>query len=213
MNKFINKNKAVLLLFLVTLLYSLYKCSNPNVITLERIEFVDSVGTYHQIYQEEDFKALKEENKALYDSLKECKDQITYLIQFKAKNEYSTGKVLINEESDTITESHTYEYTNEPNDTMKYNLKINSEKEPNWYSLDITTNNQYTIVNKTYDDGNNHITIDGSGDISDVTVFKKKEKRKFWDRFSYGPSVTVGYDPINNRIGTVVGVSVTFNLK
>lgn len=179
----------------------------------DSIEYVDTMGTYHKVYYEDDFKALKDENRALYDSLKKCKDEITYLIQFNAKNQYSTGVVHTSQETDSVVEAVTYEYTNEPNDTMNYTLRINAEKEPNWYSLDITTNNRYTIVNKTYDDGQNHLTIEGDGDISDVTVYKKKEKRGFWDRFSFGPGVTVGYDPINRNFGTTVGVTATFDLK
>lgn len=200
---------------MVLVLYLLLSSVRKDTITsVEKIEYVDTLGTYHKIYAEEDFKALKNENKALYDSLKKYKDQIDYLVKFKVKNDYSTGTVYTSsEDADTTVESHTFEYTNEPNDTMRYKLKINSEKEPNWYSLDITTNNEYTIINKSYDDGTNHITIDGNGEVSDVTVFKRKEKRGFWNRFSIGPGVTVGYDPINNRFGTTVGVSVSFDLK
>lgn len=216
MKEFLKSNKALLLsLLVVAVLYGIYKCTNDSntSVVKEKIEYVDDTGTYHKLYDENDFNKLKKENKALYDSLKKYKDEITYLIQFKVKNDYSTGKVIVNEELDSTIESHTYEYTNEPNDTMRYNLKINSVSEPNWYSLDITTNAQYTIVNKTYDDGTNHITIDGDGEISDATIFKKKEKRKLWDRFSFGPGITVGYDPIRGNMGVVVGVSATFDLK
>ena len=64
-------------------------------------------------------------------------------------------------------------------------------------------------------DGPNHLIVDGgnSGTISDVTVFKKKEKRKFLDRFSFGPAVTCGYDVINKQWGVMGGVSITFDLK
>lgn len=210
------KNNILPLIFVIMLVcvYFLGRCSATNNTEIEeKIEFTDNVGIYHQIYQEEDFKSLKNENKSLYDSLKKYKDEISYLIQFKARNEYSTGKVVVNEDTTENVESYTYEYTNEPNDTMTYSLKINAEKEPNWYSIDITTNNQYTIINKSYGDGNNHVTIEGDSEISDVIVYKKKEKRGFWNRFSFGPGVTAGYDPVNNRFGVVAGVTVSFDLK
>lgn len=205
--------RVLLPIVAVVILYSLYRCKSADVPKVEKIEYVDSVGTYHELYYEDDFESLKKENKALYDSLKKYKDEITYLIKFKVKNEYSTGVVHTGEEENDSVESQTFEYTNEPNDTMRYNLKINAEKQPNWYSIDITTNSEYTIVNKTYENGQNHATIEGDGEISDVTIFKKKEKRKFWDRFSIGPGVTAGYDPINNRMGLTVGVTASFDLK
>jgi hypothetical protein len=74
--------------------------------------------------------------------------------------------------------------------------------------------NKFTIVNKE-EGGANHITIkpDNGGTITDPTVWKKKEKRSFSDRFSFGPAVTAGYDPLRKEWGVVVGVSVTLDLK
>ena len=92
-------------------------------------------------------------------------------------------------------------------------FNINSYTEPNWYSLNVKTKNKFTIVNKE-EDGINHITIGSSnkGNISNVTVFNKKEKRKFLSRFSVGPSVTAGYDIVNKQWGITAGASVTFDL-
>jgi hypothetical protein len=74
---------------------------------------------------------------------------------------------------------------------------------------------KFTIVNKSkYDSNINHITIgsQGSGEISDVTVFKKKEKKKLMDRISIGPGATAGYDPINKNWGVMVGIGVSYDL-
>ena len=187
---------------------------------IDEIEIVDTTGTYHKVYYEKKFKELKKENKELYDSLKQYKDKISYLVQFSHENKYNTGEVhtkpivkdsAINNENKV---AKTYEYTSEPNDTFQYKLNVNSFTEPNWYSIQATVKNKYTIVNKEYEDVN-HITIkpDDGGTISDVTVWKKKEKRSFWDRFSFGPGVTAGYDPINKQFGVVIGASATFDLK
>ena len=43
-----------------------------------------------------------------------------------------------------------------------------------------------------------------------VEITKYIEKRK---RFSYGPSITVGYDPVNNNFGMMVGMSVFFDIS
>jgi hypothetical protein len=74
--------------------------------------------------------------------------------------------------------------------------------------------NKFTIVNKE-EGGMNHTTIqpNNGGTISDVTVWKKKEKRSFWDRLSIGPGATLGYDPLRKEWGMTVGVTGTFDLK
>lgn len=43
-----------------------------------------------------------------------------------------------------------------------------------------------------------------------ATIEKYIEKRK---RFSYGPSITVGYDPLNKNFGMMVGMSVFFDIS
>lgn len=213
MKEFLKHNWLPLLILVVWVLYAIivYIDTHRTNGIIEHIEYVDTSGNYHKMFYEAEFNELKKENKALYDSLKKYKNQVTYLIQFNDKKEYTTGQVDICE--DTTNTSTTFEYTNEPNDTMRYNLKINADKEPYWYSLDITTNTEYTIVNKRYDDGLNHTIIEGGGEISDVTVYKKKEYTKFIDRFSFGPSIGVGYDPVNKRITPMIGVGVTFDLR
>ena len=175
-------------------------------------EYVDSANVYNKIYTDEEFKSLRKENKKLYDSLKASKNQINYLLQFKYDKSYSSGKVDIGNKAPSL-EAKDYVYESTKNDSFEYKLTINSEKEPNYYKLDARFKEKFTIVNKNQD-GMNHTTIqgDGKGDIKDVTVFNKKQKTKFADRFSVGPSVTFGYDPIHKNIGCMVGVSLTYNL-
>jgi hypothetical protein len=219
------KNKCLiivlsLLLVIAALIgYTHYKIENSYK-KLNEIEFKDSLNKYNKIYYETTINELKKTNKQLYDSLDASKNMIDFLVQFNAKQEYKTGKVIIKHDTTYIDttktkDAKTFEYTNvNPNDTMNYKLKINSTEEPNWYSLDISTSTKYTIVNKDYGNNTNHITIDGGNnttDITDVTVFKKK-KKTFWSRFGVGPSVTAGYDVINKNFGVMPGVSVTYDL-
>lgn len=191
---------------------------------IEEVEYYDSLNNYNKVYYSKTFKELKKENKELYDSLKQYKDKIDFIVQFTHEKNYQTGKIETKPNIvdsviyDTIKVSETlmaktYEYNSEPNDTFQYKLNINSYTEPNWYSLNVRTKNKFTIVNKE-EDGINHITIGSSnnGNISNVTVFNKKEKRKFLSRFSVGPSVTAGYDMINKQWGIMAGASVTFDL-
>lgn len=167
------------------------------------------------------------QNKELYDSLKDYKDQVAYLVQFTHEKHYSTGKVstkpIIKDSIvyDTIPitvpqVAKTFEYLSEPNDTFQYKLNVNSFTEPNWYSIQAKVKNKFTIVNlQAEEDGLNHLIIDGGNNstITNVTAFKKKEKRKFWDRWSVGPAVTAGYDIINKQWGVTAGASLTFDLK
>lgn len=192
---------------------------------IDEIEYTDSTGTYNKLYYEAKFASLKKQNKELYDSLKQYKDKIDYIVQFYHEKEYNTGQVhakpniIDSVVYDTIPYTvppiaKTYEYTSEPNDTFQYKLNVNSFTEPNWYSIQAKVKNKFTIVNKE-EGGMNHITIEpgNGGTITNPTVWKKKEKRSLWDRFSFGPGVTAGYDPINKQFGVVVGASATFDLK
>lgn len=222
------KCKLILLLLLIANLVGLFfviQKENKTNREIEEIEYIDSLNKYHKIYYEGKISDLKKENKALYDSIKSEKDKISYLLQFTASQTYSTGKVYTKKvvEYDTIyqdriieenLEAMTYEYTNEQNDTMNYTLKVNSEKEPNWYELDFSISKQFTIINKDYGDGINHVVIDGgqSTDISDVTVFKKKEKKSPFRNFAIGPSVSYGYDFQHGKFGPTVGIGITYNI-
>ena len=214
---------TILLIAIGLLCFTQYKLAQTKK-KIDEIEFKDSTNTYNKVYYETSIKELKKKNRQLYDSLEASKDRIDYLVQFTAKQEYNTGKVIIKKQTvhDTVfvdslqfADSKTFEYTNvNPNDTMTYKLQINAKEEPNWYSLNIKTNTQYTIVNKEGENGQNHITIGGNtgnSDISNVTVFKKK-KKTFWNRFGIGPSITAGYDLTHKEWGIMAGASVTYDL-
>lgn len=188
------------------------------------IEYVDSMNNYNKLYYDGKFKELKKVNKELYDSLKDYKDMVSYLVQFKYEKQYSSGIVHTKPKGqnvirdtvykERVLEPRNFEYNSEPNDTFQYKLVINSEMEPNWYSISARIKEKFTIVNQSDDSGLNHITIggQGGGNVSDVTVFKKNEKKKFKDRFTVGPSLTTGYDLINKKWGIMAGASVTFDL-
>ena len=227
--KFYEKYSSWIIAILIVLIIGLVAYFNYELQKkqkqIDEIEFTDTTGTYHKIYYEKKFKELKKENRELYDSLKKYKDKIDYIVQFYHEKEYNTGQVhtkpniIDSVVYDTILVSvpqiaKTYEYLSEPNDTFQYKLNVNSFTEPNWYSIQAKVKNKFTIVNKE-EGGANHITIkpENGGTITDQTVWKNKEKRNFWDRFAFGPSVTAGYDPINKQWGIMVGASATFDLK
>lgn len=216
----------VIVLFLITcgLLWFSYNVKSESRKLVEEVEYYDSLNRYNKIYYSKAFDVLKSENKHLYDSLKQYKDKIDYIVQFYHEKEYNTGHVTTKPKIkdstvyDTIPVvipqiAKTYEYTSEPNDTFQYKLNVNSFTEPNWYSINAKVKNKFTIVNKE-ENGQNHITIDpeNGGTISNPTIYKRENKRKVWSRFSVGPSVTAGYDVVNKQWGVMAGASVTFDL-
>lgn len=215
----------VLLIIIIAGLYAhnTYKTNNERKL-IEEVEYYDSLNRYNKIYYSKTFNDLKNENKQLYDSLKKYKDKIDFVLEFSHESSHSTGNVTtkpIIKDSvvhDTVPLivpqiAKTYEYKNEQADTFQYKLNVNSYTEPLWYSLDVKIKNKFTIVNKS-DGESNHITIhpDNGGTIVDVTTFKNKEKRSFFDRISVGPSITAGYDIVSKHWGIMAGGSVTLDL-
>ena len=209
----------VIVMFIVTLLLLVlcHRKVDESSALVEEVEFLDSTRTFHKLFYSSEIESLKNKNAALYDSLREYKEKVNHLLQFTYEKEYDSGKVIVAKERDTVEvkgEPKTFEYESTPTDTLQYKLAINADSEPNWYSLHIKVKETFTIVNKE-DDGANHLTIEteNKGNIRDVTAFEKKlDRRKFVDRLSVGPAVTVGYDPFNRNFGMVVGVGVAFDL-
>lgn len=204
---------GILFCVIAFLSVKIYNMNKQSKICIEQIhKHDDDTGRYSVIFHDQTIASLKKTNKDLYDSLQVYKDKVDYLLKFKYEKEYSTGTVTIDTIKKDTSDVKVFEYGNNNNDTLNYNLKIGSTVEPKWYKLDLKLSNEFTIVNKR--DGDlNETTIfpSNNGNISDVTVFKKK--KKFWDNFSIGPSVNAGYDIINKQFGVNVGISVTYKLN
>lgn len=217
---FFKKNKywiGTILLMLVSfgIIFYAYDINERTKREIDELEGIDSLKTYYKLYYEKEFASLKNENRELYDSLKAYKNTIDYIIQFTHEKEYSTGTVQVRHDTvykkeDIPQYPSTYEYKGEMNDTFNYKLTLNSLVEPNWYNITAKVKEQFTIVNKRDENsGQNLVTIHPSngGDIENVTVFKKKKNNH---RFYYGPSITAGYDPINNKFGVMGGFGVLY---
>lgn len=223
----ISKEKAfkilnvIILGLIIGMMFFVCKKSDHTKELVDGVEAIDSTNTYSKVYYDTEISNLRKKNKELYDSLQVNRDKVSYLLQFKYQKEYTTGVVHVKDKNQTSTEQttiptieekdSTYTYSSVPNDTMMYKLQVNSSREPNWYSLNVKMSDRFTIVNKSDDNGLNVITIDpqNNGSISDVTTFKKKQKKTFFQHFHVGPSVTAGYDPINKQWGVMIGVGVT----
>ena len=161
LRKFYDKYSSWMIALLIVIIIALCACINyklkENIKLIDEIEYVDSANQYHKYYYETKFKELKKTNKELYDSLKQYKDKITYLIQFTHEKDYNTGvintkpnivdtNIKDSMKVDTPLVAKTYEYMSEPNDTFQYKLNVNSYTEPNWYSIQAKVKNKFTIV-------------------------------------------------------------------
>ena len=107
----------------------------------------------------------------------------------------------------------TFTYESEPNDTFEYKLRINADKEPYWYDLDAKVKDKITLANMKTDGSDvNQLSIksDIKAEIGNVTTFNKQQKESFLKHFKVAPSVTFGYDVLNNNMGIVVGVSLSY---
>lgn len=174
---------------------------------------LDEKYRYEKIYYDHSLQELKKQNKELYDSIAHIKN-LDYAVQFKYKHIYHIDTVYI-ENKDSIKNTtqilpFIYENTNK-NDSINYKLTIGAEKEPKWYTLDIDVGEEFLLYNKN-NKGINQGFIDSkyNGNISDVTFFKNK--KRFKDRFVYGPHIGCGYDVLNNNISLTIGFGITFDI-
>ena len=183
-------------------------------------------GVVQKANFDRDFKELKKENKELYDSLKQYKDQIDFLTQFNYNKKYKTDtvwatktvfktpeeKIVYIEKMKSDTTVKTYRYANDKNDSINYKLEVGSRTEPVWYTVDVSVSDKFTIVNKKENGVNfTEIKSENKGEITNVTAFNKKEKR-IWNKIAIGPSITYGYDFNSKKFAPTVGISVTYNL-
>ena len=216
MRNYVNYLSYFLLVLVIGILtfhnYRLNKKINDEIIMLQKTNEESKVHT--TIYYDQIIESLKKSNNELYDSIKIFKNKIDYLVEFNYKKDYEISRLIRkNKENDTIRSSKTYEYFSEKNDTLKYSLKINSAEEPNWYKLNLTVADKFTLINKKIDNSNQlDINTNNKADVSKVTVVKTKEKRNILSRFALGPSISLGYDLAKKEPEFMVGISLTFDM-
>lgn len=205
------KNILIIILTILSLCLVYYSYKTSHELSIERSLIESgyySNGTYTDVNLDKEINSLKKENKELYDSIKQYKNEINFLTQYSYKKEYKLDTVYVKEPNmnDSIQE---FKYSNNHNDSINYNLIIGSKIEPNWYKIDINISDKFTIINRNQDDINRTtITSDNGGEITDVTVFNKN-KHTFKDNFSHGIVGGVGYGVLNHNVDVFVGYGIT----
>lgn len=132
------------------------------------------------------------------DTIKEVKDTTIYKTIPKYIEKIKTDTFYTKEGKDTVlaVENKVYQDTltcaNDSIILQSFITGINSQRD----SIKANWKRQETIITNTVE----------------ITKYIEK-KRTFWNRFSVGPAITAGYDPINKQWGVLAGASVTFDIK
>lgn len=199
------------IVIILLVLGCLYFYNKNNSITSEFTAKIDEKTTLIA-HQSKDISDLKKTNKELYDKYHN-EPNVEYIVQYKYKVEYDTvfiePTIVIPTDDLTVNE---YVYSSDTAKFFNYNINVLSEKQPKEVKFDYVLNDKFTIVNKNDGDNNQTlITTESGSEIIPTTVFRKKEK--FFDRFTIGPQLGVGYGTFNQKFDVYLGVGITYKLK
>ncbi len=232
MAKFINdvwsKVKTHLIYILIicllagALCISINKCSNTSGEYKHNIEALNDTIKYYQdkngnlvatkLAFESDIKTLKLLNEKLYnqvDSLKLSKNNVTQIIYVDGKIENPKKDTAYVIKHDTISKGFSKDFKfNNKYRTLEGNVtyvpdslrfKINKDEINFDYTLAMDKSNRIYVKST-----NPYVKYN---EISGFTIPKQKTKR-----WNIGPSVNIGYDPINNKATFSVGGSITYGI-
>lgn len=176
-------------------------------------------NTYVRIYESQKLNKLKRENKELYDSISKLKDVESGMI-IKFREHYNTDTIRFEKfivKHDTLYKNgeilidSTYHYA-QNNDTVSLNVDVKA-KELQWITADFTISDKFVIINREKDGVNE--TIIGHSDnatIDGTAMWHRKENKKWYQRFTIGPQVGIGYGIINKKIDAYVGFGGSYQL-
>lgn len=194
----------------VMLIYSYLRTTNGN--NVVNSEEYSKDNTYTRIYESQKIEKLKNENKQLYDSIKNLSNVESAIeIRYKYKYKTDTVFVAVKSEGKVQKEDSVYDFHSD-NDTVSYNIKVKATN-LQWYTMDFTINDKFTIVNQN-ENNLNKTTITNSDNvkIEGTTVYHRQDNaNKWYNRFAIGPSIGVGVNQ-KGQFNTYIGVGIMFNL-
>lgn len=169
-------------------------------------------NTYTKIYESQKIEKLKNENKILYDSIKNLKN-VESAIEIQYKYRYKTDTVYVNkiiketiENNDSVYDIH-YD-----NDTINYNLKIKAN-DVRWYIFDFNINDKFTLINQNKNDLNETTIIHNPNiEIKETTMYHIIDKKNKWYKsFAIGPQIGVGVNK-QGEFSPYFGIGITYNI-
>jgi hypothetical protein len=175
-------------------------------------------NTYVRIYESQKLNKLKRENRELYDSISKLKDvESGMIIQFREHyntdtvREFTVQHDTVYKNGELIIDS-IYHHT-QSNDTVNLNIDVKA-KELQWVTADFTISDKFIIINREKN-GVNETAINHSGNtiIEGTTMWHRQEDKKWYQRFTIGPQVGVGYGTINKNFDVYAGFGISYQLN
>lgn len=191
-----------------------YNKVNRQLVTSEEY---NKKNMYARIYESTKLSELKKQNRELYDSISKLKDVESGMI-IKFREHYNTDTITVDKfivQHDTITNEKIdsiYHYA-QSNDTIDLDIDIKAN-ELKWVVADFTIRDKFVIINREKD-GVNQTIINHSdnSEIEGTAMWHKKENKKWYQRFTIGPQIGVGYGLIHKKIDGYVGVGIGYQLS
>lgn len=186
---------------------------------LVKSEEYNKENTYIRIYESQKLDKLKKENKELYDSIAKLSNVESGMI-IKFIEHYKTDTIYAEKfkiERDTIFKTNEIVYTDsiyhytQTNDTIDCDIKVKA-KDLQWCMTDISIRDKFVIINREKD-GVNQTSIDHSGNttIEGTAMWHKENKRKWYQRFTVGPQVGLGFGTLHKDFDIYVGLGVGYD--
>ena len=185
-------------------MYSSYHKSNTAT------EEYNKDNTYIRIYDSQSVEALRKENEALYDSIKNIRNAET-AIEIRYRYKYVTDTIYKERFVKAELNDSVYHYIQD-NDTIRCEFDVKAVQ-LDWMRGDITINDKFRIINsemdglnQTYIDHSPNVTIDG------VDTWHRVDKQKWYQRFHLGPQVGIGYGIWNGKPDLYIGIGVSYDI-
>lgn len=220
--KIIDIVQWVLIVFLLLMLGVQGIWYRRNAKQLEMSMEYNKENTYVRVYESQKVEHLKNENRELYDSIAKLKDvEYAMLIEFQEhyKSDKITGDkftlkrdtVIVYKDDEMAFDVDSIYHYAEENDSVKLELEIKA-RDLQWVTTDITLNDRFIIVNREKN-GVNETSIHTSPNttIEETAMWHKKNNKKWYQKFSVGPQVGVGYGLMNGKVDVYAGLGVTYS--
>lgn len=179
------------------------KKTNEKLIDAQEIITEDK---YMKIYNSERLSELKKENQALYDSVRNLRNAES-AIEVRYKYIYKTDTIRVVEFEHLKDSVYVYKKIG---DTVSTYVTIKA-KDLSWCKIEAEVNSKFQVITQEQN-GQVITTINHDTSLVITGVDTWHAKSKWYDGFFVGPSVGVGYGPINNKFDVFFGLSIGYDL-
>lgn len=200
---------ALILLLMVVCLFDYFGGRSTR--TYQPSAELQRENTYIKIYDSQRIENLKNENKALHDSIKNIRNaetavEVRYLIK------HTTDTIKETQFVRDLANDSIYHYTAD-NDTVQMNIDVKAAQ-LDWVQSSFSIRDKFRIINAE-EDGENHLYVDHSPNVTIEGVdawHREPQKKKWYNHIHAGPAVGFGYGITSRQVDVFVGgaIVVTF---